>query len=79
LVPCNIGCKTCDNTAICTSCPSGFYLETDNTCIACDFNCSECETSSDNCTTCSDVSRSEPPTCECANGYYDNEATGGCL
>lgn len=74
-------CETCSNDATtCYSCQGGYMLR-ENSCGCLDPLCASCPDSPDICESCSDiksvVSKKEPGTCECMDGFKMSDL-GGC-
>ena len=76
---CNSNCDICSNTTACITCNSGYYLNPDDICIACNLgyysslSSMKCESCNSNCRICSNATAC----ITCNPGYYLNP-DGSC-
>ncbi|CAD8194869.1 unnamed protein product [Paramecium octaurelia] len=55
-------------------CKEGYFDDgTQIQCQKCNFNCKTCVLSANNCQICQNKLRTNPPTCNCIDGYYEDE------
>jgi hypothetical protein len=57
------------NQPLCDECINGYFLS-NNSCLHCDFQCETCTNSSSDCLVCIE-GRTNAPSCECAQGFFE--------